>query len=125
VGGRFHSEGFTNEVTTLGSTYQVPPAGVPVLDLSNAVVMLEGGNLSSPLLSEVALSTLNKISVTSSNTNQLTLTITLASGLLNGSFLNPDTRKPSPIKGVVLQKQNGGAGFFLGTNQSGRVSLIP
>ena len=80
-------------------------------------------NLSSPLTNEVTLSALNKITVTSTNTNKLVLTLSLPTGLLNGSFLNPDTKKTSPIKGVVLQKQNTGGGFFLGTNQSGAVSL--
>src|SRR5262249_27298322 len=46
---RLYPNGFTNRVTTLGSTYQLPRPGTPVLNLSNAVVMLEGGNLASPL----------------------------------------------------------------------------
>jgi hypothetical protein len=47
------------------------------------------------------------------------LTLGVPAGTFVGSFLNPDTHRPSPIKGVLLQKQNAGGGFFLGTNQSG------
>jgi hypothetical protein len=69
----------------------------------------------------VTLNALNKITVTSTNTNKLALTLTVTTGQLNGSFINPDTKKPSLIKGVLLQKQNAAGGFLLGTNQSGAV----
>src|SRR5262249_23504305 len=113
--------GFTNDVRTLGSRYAPPPAGTPVLMFSNAVVLLGGGNLSVPLTNGVFLSAMNKITVTSTNTNKLVLTLALPTGQLNGSFLNPDTKKPSPIKGLVLKKQQAGGVFSLATNQSGAI----
>jgi hypothetical protein len=77
--------------------------------------------LTGPATNEVFLSTLNKITVTSTNTTKLALAVTSSSGLLSGSFVHPQTLKKSTIKGVVLQKQDLGGGFFLGTNQSGNV----
>jgi len=121
--GSFYPGGFTNEVLTLASRYAPPVKGTAVAGFSNSVVILEGGNLIGPLTNDVFLSTLNKITVTSTNTGKLALTVTTSSGLLGGSFINPQTLKKSTIKGVVLQKQDVGGGFFLGTNQSGRVFL--
>jgi hypothetical protein len=45
--------------------------------------------------------------------------------LFTGSFVNPESAKTVPINGVVLQKQNTGAGFFLSTNLSGQVFFNP
>jgi hypothetical protein len=56
---------------------------------------------------------------------KLTLTVSPKTGLFTGSFLNPETTKTVPINGVVLQKQNIGAGFFLSTNLSGQVYFDP
>jgi hypothetical protein len=44
-------------------------------------------------------------------------------GTLSGTFVNPETHRPSSIKAVVLPKQGAAAGFFLGTNQSGTVFI--
>jgi len=95
---------------------------------SNGVVILEQGNLSAVLTNRVWLSVLNafKTSVTNtaSVTNSLTLTITPASGLLSGAFLSTNTvNTNAQIKGVVLQNQNIGRGYFLGTNQRGSLLL--
>jgi len=38
--------------------------------------------------------------------------------------LNPAGKSVS-VHGIVLQKQNFGSGFFLGTNQTGRMFLGP
>jgi hypothetical protein len=119
--GNYYPGGFTNEVVALASRYRPPAKGTAVLGFSNSVVLLEGGNLSGPATNDVFLSVLNKIAVTSTNTSKLALSITTSSGLLSGSFINPQTLKKTTIKGAVLQKQTLGGGLFLGTNQSGRV----
>jgi hypothetical protein len=61
--------------------------------------------------------------VTSSG--KLSLSISTTSGLFKGSVVNPATKKTIPISGAVLQKQNIGAGYFLGTNEIGGVYLGP
>ena len=121
VVGNFYPGGFTNEVLSLASRYSPPAKGIAVLGFRNSVLILDGGNLSSPVTNDVFLSTLNKITVTSSNTSKLALAANSSSRLLSGSFVHPQTLKKSTIKGVALQKQNLGGGFFLGTNQSGSV----
>ncbi len=109
--------GFTNLTTVIGSTYTPPATGIKVLNLNNSTVVLRGGNLSAPITNQALIGT----GIT--GTNRLTVSISRTTGLLTGSFLHPDTRKPTQIKGVVLQQQNNARGFFLGTNQSGAVLL--
>jgi hypothetical protein len=38
---------------------------------------------------------------------------------------DPVSGKTITFNGVVLQNQNFGGGFFIGTNQTGRVSIHP
>jgi len=123
MAGAFYAAGFAREITARGSRYTVPAKGAPVLDFSNGLVVLEGGNLTSQMAKDVVLTPLNKVTLVSTNTDKLALTLSTSSGLISGSFINPQTLKKSPIKGVILQKQNAGAGYFLGTNQGGAVFL--
>ena len=55
----------------------------------------------------------------------MSLTISTSTGRFTGSVVNPATKKQIPIYGAVLQKQSIGAGYFLGTNESGEVFLGP
>jgi hypothetical protein len=125
VAGSLYQVAFTNEVSTLGSRYVQPAKGIPVLSLSNAVVVLSDGNLSNPVTASVVLSPLNTMTVAAPNPEQLALTVSAATGLLNGSFVHPETLRKISIRGVVLEKQNLAGGYFLGTNESGRVMLAP
>jgi hypothetical protein len=54
--------------------------------------------------------------------NGLTVTIAPSSGQLSGK-LTPLGGLPVSFKGAVLQKANYASGYFLGTNQSGRISI--
>lgn len=121
VAGTLYPTGFVNEVTTIGSRYIAPASGIRALNFSNSVVRLEGGNLAAPLTQDVSLNGFNKVTLLSAGTNKLAITLSTSSGLISGSFVNPQTLKKSVIKGVLLQKQNFGSGYFLGTNQSGSV----
>lgn len=123
VAGKLYPGGFTNEMLSLASRYTPPATGSAVVGLSNPVLILQGGNLTEPITNGVVLSTLNKFSVTPPNASKLALTVKPASGVLSGTFVHPQTLKKSTIKGVVLQKQNLGGGFFLGTEQSGSAFL--
>jgi hypothetical protein len=56
-------------------------------------------------------------------TNKLTLSFTQSSGLFKGNLRTADHPKSISFSGVVLQNQTNGSGYFLGTNQSGRIVL--
>ena len=123
VAGAICPSGFTNGVEVLGSSFVPPPAGSPLLDCTNAVLVLEGGNLESAITADVRFDSKNRIVITSQNTNKLALTFLASTGIFRGSFAHPQTARQTKLTGVVLSKQNYGAGFFLGTGQSGSVFL--
>ena len=54
----------------------------------------------------------------------LGLKFTVTNGLMTGSFTSPGSLARK-FRGVVLQKQNRGLGYFLTPVQSGAVTLIP
>ena len=121
----YHS-GFTNQQTTvIGSLYT--STNKPLLSLTNAQVILEGGNLPFSIINQITWASNNTITVlhNAQNTNGLTLRIT-TSGLISGSFLNPANAKQTiTVNGVLLQNQTNAAGYFLSTNQSGAFILQP
>ncbi|HEX4265249.1 MAG TPA: Ig-like domain-containing protein [Verrucomicrobiae bacterium] len=120
---KFYPAGFTNETdNTAGSSY-VFTKGTPVLNFpGGGPFTLSNGNLANSFTSQIALDSASKVTSTNST---LKMTITTTSGLFKGSIANPEGGKAITFNGVVLQKQNFGGGFFLGTSQSGRVFFGP
>ena len=59
------------------------------------------------------------------NQSAIKLTFKTSSGMFKSSVMNSETGKPIAVNGIVLQNQNFGAGFFLGTTESGSVLLSP
>jgi hypothetical protein len=118
----FYPGGFSTEAALLGSRYTAPVGPTNrVLNLSNAVVLLSGGNLSPSFTNDVILGLSSK--VTNASPHNLALNFALSSGLFSGSFIPTNETRAILLKGAVLQKANYGAGYFLGTNLSGRVSF--
>ena len=116
---KLYPGGFTNGTEVVGSTYKYTN-GLPVLDFSDdtGTLSLINGDLAESITNEVGLGILP---ATASCTNKLT--VMNASGMFHGTVINPATKKPIAVSGIVLQKQNYGAGYFLGTNQCGSMSL--
>ena len=119
VGGPLYPHGFTNGLFSSGSRYLAPAAGVPVLRLTNGFAFWGGGNLASTISTPVTLGADHKISAS----NQLTLTFSAPKGTFTGSFVDPDSQAKRTLNGVVLPKQNIGAGQFMGLDQSGRIFI--
>jgi hypothetical protein len=109
---------FPDGIEAVGSRYRFTN-GVPLVNWTEGQIILEGGNLIDPITNGLSISPNNTIS----GTNSLKLSFTTTSGLFQGSVLNPATGKPITVKGALLQKQNIGYGYFLGTNQTGGVTL--
>jgi len=117
---KMYRPGFDWSTNVIGSVLQ--SAAVPALNFTNGVVVIAGGNLAIDLTNPVQF-IVNK--VTNLGTNALSLKLTTTTGVFKGTDVNPATRKSLAIQGVILQKQNYGSGYFLGTNQSGRVYFGP
>jgi uncharacterized repeat protein (TIGR01451 family) len=108
--------GFTN--TAIGSLYRFTN-GSPLLSLTNGALVLESPELAQSITNALYLGANNKFTAS----NKLSLKLTTSSGLFTGTGTNRLAGKAIAVKGVIFQKQNLGAGYFLGTNQSGKVSL--
>jgi uncharacterized repeat protein (TIGR02543 family) len=122
AGARYYSGGFTNDAEAVGLRY-TPPAGITnrVMNLTSGVVSFEGGNLTGPFANEVMLTLSNKF--VNASSNKLTMTLSLPNGTFSGSVQIPGTTQNTSFKGAVLQGYTEGYGYFMGTNQSGRVFL--
>jgi hypothetical protein len=116
--------GFTNSLQVTESLYSYTN-GARVLDWTNGVIELVGGNFYQPdtlspgLTNGVTLEANNKLSAT----NKLSLTLTTASGLFQGTVPVPGTKTTIPVSGVLLQGGNAGYGLFLGSTNTGSVYL--
>jgi hypothetical protein len=117
---KYYSGGFSNEVMAVGSRY-IPPVNTRVLNLTNAVAGFTNGNLTADFANHVTLGADNRIQ--NNSANALSMTIQKPNGLFNGSVTPPGGGSAQSFKGAILQKQNRGAGFLLGTSQSSQVSL--
>jgi hypothetical protein len=119
---KFYPAGFdfSDGIEAVGSLYKFT-TGVPLVNWTDGQIILENGNLASSITNGLSISSNNVIS----GTNNLKLTFTTTSGFFQGSVINPATGKPIAVKGALLQKQNLGYGYFLGTNQTGSVFLGP
>jgi hypothetical protein len=94
------------------------------LDLTDGVIVFSGGNLAVPLTNEVMLTTANQF--TNLGPNPMALTLNLTNGLLSGWFTVPGlVGKTNVFNSVLLQGWDEADGYFLGTNQSGQMLLVP
>jgi len=117
-----YTSGFAIQSESVGSLYFFTN-GTPVLPLNEGKgeLVLENGKLTESFTNLFVLGSDNKVT----STNKMTLSITTASGLFKGTAVDPVTGKTLSFNGAVLQKQNRGAGFFLQSDQTGRVLLNP
>lgn len=123
--------GFSTDVTILGSYYADPTADYP-LDLQtlaggNALVTLGGGDLTSQLQNLINIPQFPTAAATlvSGSADSITETATPATGAIKGKFTPPGTTKSISYTGVYFQKQNLGLGFFNDSTESGSVNITP
>lgn len=107
--------------------YTAPVGTNTAVTWTNGTATATGGNLPAELASQIT-QLKNKIVSVSGTISNLSLTITPANGTFSGTFTHPATRKSVTVKGAVLQTPVEGStqtsgGWFLGTNQSGRIVL--
>jgi hypothetical protein len=117
---KLYPGGFTNSAGAMGSVYQYTN-GLPVLGFSEGQLSLTNGNLAQSITNQIGLGP----DMQASDQSADKLTFKTSSGLFKGSVTNPETGKLITVNGIVLQNQNFGAGYFLGTTESGSVLLSP
>lgn len=119
---RYYAGGFSAESMAIGSRYVAPVgASNSILNFTNGLLSLVGGNLSSSFTNSVVFQPGSHVVNLSSN--RCSINFTLGTGEFTGNAQVPTTGKLLPFGGVVLQKAGYASGSFLGTNLSGRVNL--
>jgi plastocyanin len=114
--------GFALQPLLTGSRYQAPVGtSNNLIALTNAAIILTGGNLSQSWTNDVILGP--NYRVTNASPNPLSVTLSAGTGLFQGSFTDPNLARRVTFTGAILQKSARGAGWFRGTNQTGQVRL--
>ncbi|HEX4086603.1 MAG TPA: putative Ig domain-containing protein [Chthoniobacteraceae bacterium] len=110
---------FTTDVSLLAAKYTPPP-----LASGSATLTLSGGGLASAIVDDLTISSKYKVGV--SGTNEASLTLTPSTGAFSGKFLYPPAGRKIPFGGVIYQLPTpNGNGLFLGTGETGAVSIVP
>lgn len=120
----FYPAGFTTNVTLIGKRY-VPPSESNTSVAGNCQITLGGGNLGSDIVKSAYLYDVGNVVIVSPNPEKLQMKIDPSTGQFSGSFIHPALHKTVKFKGSILQFGDAGAGFFLGTTESGSVIFLP
>ncbi|HTD66627.1 MAG TPA: hypothetical protein VK846_08880, partial [Candidatus Limnocylindria bacterium] len=116
AGGALYPAGFAVNSDAVGSHYLRPTGSDSVLQITDGLVILNGGNLPDSSNPETFGP---KSKLVNNGPNTLKLIFTPASGLFRGTFKEAGTTQTIPLRGAVLQKQNVGSGYGIGEDQSG------
>ena len=120
---RLYPGGYVFQSETIGSAYAFTN-GTRALNFSQGQVIIENGGLTRNLTNQVLLSANNEVTDLT-RTNRLSLSLTPATGLFHGSFYNASNHLTVPFYGALLPSLTNGTGYFVTTNQSGRVFFGP
>lgn len=126
-----YAGGFSTVASLIGSRYIIPAPGVRVLQFANSpdngVVSFEQaapggapGLGGTPLPQVITLFNNNTVLAAG---RRLTLSISLQDGLFSGTVSG--LKAEIPYHGAVFQRQNMGAGWFIGSGYAGTVTLEP
>jgi hypothetical protein len=124
----FYPEGFTNELSVIGSIYNPPPLGQAPINMTNGIVSVSGGGLTPFDVDVYFTNGFVLKTIPYPATNGLRVAVAPKTGLLKGYFKYPGlTNVLARGQGVLLQEQNYGACSFLtiGTNLQGLMLLQP
>lgn len=121
--------GFTTANIAVGARYSAPKHGEPVVRVAasrnNARLELGAGGLSDPVSQPATLGADNSFVVSAPALSGLSVAVQSATGQFRGRFIHPLTGASTTFRGVVVQKENAGFGFFVADGSSGYATLEP
>lgn len=124
---RYFPAGFSSSLSAAGSLYTAPGRGARVLDVpdaaANVVVSYSGGGNDGTLTEAGTLDTSGRLFLATPGSDNLRAAFAPATGAFGGAFINPANHRLTAFHGIVLQKQNIAAGYFLGTSDSGNITI--
>ncbi|HKP36126.1 MAG TPA: S8 family serine peptidase [Pyrinomonadaceae bacterium] len=116
----YYRSGFSNELSAIGSPYSVP-AGTRVINCTNALLIFNGADFATPITNNIVLNANN--TVQNLGPQNVSMSIVVTNGTFSGSLMRP--ARTNTFRGVFLQEQNIGLGYFLGSNYIGEVRFEP
>ena len=111
--------GFTNQAVPAASLYTSNL--VNLLPFTSGSIVLSGGNLQENLTNNVTIR--NNVITATSPTNRLSVAVDSSSGIILGSFVDPNSNLTNDFYAVILQNTNICPGYFLGASQGGSFIL--
>jgi PKD repeat protein len=115
-----YPDGFSTNVTLNGSVYA--RAGESRLSFAgNGQLTVGGGNLKSNIVGDVYISPAGDVAFALPNAENLRMKINPDTGEFKGSFTSPDGNETFHFKGLVLQVDDYGAGYFMTASGTGFV----
>jgi len=118
-----YAAGFLMSSEIVGSKYVPPTKGCRALRVASGQAAFNAAAPQKAFINRFEVCTNNLFSNQSSN--WMSIRLNPSSGSFDGRVLHPATRQPLDFRGVLLQKQNIGGGFFINQHQSGSVHLTP
>lgn len=120
-----YPSGFTVQLPAAGSLYVRPKSGLQfqAIPPGAATATFSGAGLAQSLPVPITISESGKTTMVTPGLPDVILAINPVSGSVSGTFILPGAKSPTPIRGVILQKQNSAFGYFRTPVQSGSFSL--
>jgi hypothetical protein len=129
AGAVLFASGFALSLPCVGSRYVQPGTGQPVVPVAptsnNAKLVLGDGGIGAPVSQAATLNADNSVVISAPELDQLSLRVNAKSGRFAGQFVHPQTGASTPFRGVILQKQQAGFGFFAGASGGGYATFAP
>jgi len=112
----FYPAGFALQSPVVGSRFVRPAPGIQplIVTTGTATAALGGGDLSQTLTVQVNISSRDRVTMVTPGQPDLALAINPITGTVGGRFVMPNATVPSPVGGVILQKQGAAFGYFRG-----------
>jgi uncharacterized repeat protein (TIGR02543 family) len=121
---RVYPNGFAMQSSFVASQFTAAPRGNNVLGLDlndgNVAVAIGGGDTVGELDFTGTLDQFNRFLADDDGSSmRFRMTLSNASGMMSGTFVDPATGRTVAFQGIVFQKQDIAAGFWLGNSLSG------
>jgi len=120
--------GFTANAPLIGSAYS-PAGNLVISPVTSGIFQANGANITDPINETAAVISASPTALKAAGLFALSLNISRATGLVTGSFVNPDTGAKTSLNAVVFQKQGIAQGNFEsrepGGNLAGSIQLTP
>lgn len=120
---RLYPLGYSGTLSATGSRYQASGTDEVPLSWTDGSIQFSGGNLVSPAVNQVTWLPGGALISNGGDLAGLTYRLNRSTGVFRGKFVRPENGRSVSYAGVLDQRSDLGAGYFLGSDQGGLVRL--